>query len=163
MAVAHAHKELRFTRAGQAVGFWIVAAVMVMTALVFVLVAPYRAEHTELPHPAWGLIPLGLAAFSTRLAIRCTRHAYLILSPIGVEIFPLFRPESDMQLIAWAQIDSTEIDDRRLTLHYNPEKTAGLHLSLLPIAKNSRKLLAAAILGRATSSHRQSPDSTLHS
>lgn len=162
MAVAQAHKELRFTRARQAVGFWVLAAVLLMTALVFVLVAPYRAEHTELPHPAWSLLPLGIAALSIRVAIRCTRHAYLILSPIGVEIFPLFRPESGMQLIAWAQIDSAEINDRRLTLHYNPEKSAGLHLSLLPITHNSRKLLATAIRAR-TSSHRHFPDSTLHS
>ncbi len=148
MAVAESHKELRFTRAGQAAGFWMAAAALVMTALVFVLVAPYRAEHGELPHPAWGLIPLGLAVLLVRFAIRCTRHAYLILSPIGVEVFPLFRPENGMQLVAWAQIDSAEIDADRLTLHYNPEKTAGLHLSLAPIAQPQRELLAKAIRGR---------------
>lgn len=148
MAVAESHKELRFTRAGQAAGFWMAAAALVMTAMVFVLVAPYRAEHGELPHPAWGLIPLGLAVLLVRFAIRCTQHAYLILSPIGVEVFPLFRPENGMQLVAWAQIDSAEIDARRLTLHYNPEKTAGLHLSLTPIARPQRELLAKAIRGR---------------
>ena len=152
MAVAQAHKELRFTRAGQATGFWLAAAVLVMTALVFALVAPYRAEHAELPHPAWGLVPLGLAALTIRLAVRCTRHAYLILSPIGVEIFPLFRPDSGMQLIAWAQIDSAEIDARRLTLHYNSEKSSGLHLSLRPIARPQRDLLTKAIQGRFPSS-----------
>jgi len=152
MAVAQAHKELRFTRAGQATGFWLAAAVLVMTALVFVLVAPYRAEHAELPHPAWGLVPLGLATLTIRLAVRCTRHAYLILSPIGVEIFPLFRPDSGMQLIAWAQIDSAEIAAGRLTLHYNLEKTAGLHLSLRPIARLQRDLLTKAIQGRFPSS-----------
>lgn len=148
MAVAEAHKELRFTRAGQAAGFWMAAAILVMTALVFVLVAPYRAEHGELPHPAWGLIPLGFSALVVRLAIRCSRHAYLILSPIGVEVFPLFRPEKDMQLVAWAQIDTAEIDSRRLTLHFNAQKTAGLHLSLSPIARPQRELLAKAIRGR---------------
>jgi len=148
MAVTEAHKELRFTRAGQAAGFWMMAAVLVMTALVFVLVAPYRVEHAELPHPAWGLIPLGLAVLLVRLAIRCTRHACLILSPIGVEVFPLFRPEKGMQLVPWSQIDSAEIDARRLTLHYNAEKTAGLHLSLAPIARPQRELLAKAIQGR---------------
>ena len=152
MAVAQAHKELRFTRAGQATGFWLAAAMLVMTALVFALVSPYRAEHTELPHPAWGLVPLGIAALMVRFAIRCTRHAYLILSPIGVEIFPLFRPETGMQLIAWAQIDSAEIDAGRLTLHYNSEKTAGLHLSLRPIARPQRDLLTKAIQGRFPSS-----------
>ena len=95
---------------------------------------------------------MGVAALMVRFAIRCTRHAYLILSPIGVEIFPLFRPETGMQLIAWAQIDSAEIDAGRLTLHYNPEKTAGLHLSLRPIARPQRDLLTKAIQGRFPSS-----------
>ena len=152
MAVAQAHKELRFTRAGQATGFWLAAAVLLVIAIFFLIVGSYRDALTKLPHPAWGLIPMGIAALMVRFAIRCTRHAYLILSPIGVEIFPLFRPDSGMQLIAWAQIDSAEIDAGRLTLHYNPEKTAGLHLSLRPIARPQRDLLTKAIQGRFPSS-----------
>jgi hypothetical protein len=148
MPVVEAHKELRFTRAGQAAGFWMAAAMLLMMALVFVLVARYRPENERLPHPAWGLIPLSLAVPVIRLAIRCTRHAYLILSPIGVEVFPLFRPEKGMQLVPWAQIDAAEIDGRRLTLHYNAEKSAGLHVSLAPIARPQRELLAKAIRGR---------------
>ena len=151
MTIAEGHKELRFTRARQAAGFWMAAAVLVVIAIFFVAVGCYRDLLTLLPHPAWGLIPLGFAVLLVRLAIRCTRHAYVILSPIGVEVFPLFRPESGMQLIAWAQIDSTEIDGRFLTLHYNPEKTAGLHLSLSPISRPQRELLAKAIIGRSSS------------
>lgn len=148
MPVAEPSKELRFTRAGQAAGFWIAAATLAMAALVFFLLTPHRAENPELPHPAWGLIPLILAVALARLGWHCTRHAYLILSPIGVEVFPLLRPAATMQVIPWQQIDSAEIAPLRLTLHFNTEKSAGIHLSLSPIAKDRRELLAKAILGR---------------
>jgi hypothetical protein len=151
MPVAEPQKELRFTRAGQAVGFWIAAAVLIMAGLVFFLLTPYRAENPELPHPAWGLLPWLAAAGLARLAWRCTKHAYILLSPIGVEIFPLFRPAATMQVIPWQQIDSADIDAARLTLHFSPEKTSGIHLSLSPIAKDRRELLAKAIRGRLPS------------
>ena len=148
MPVAEPAKELRFTRAGQAAGFWIAAAALVMAAMVFFLLTPHRAENPELPHPAWGLVPLTLAAGFVRLAWRCTKHAYLLLSPVGVEVFPLFRPETTMQVIPWQQIHSAEIAPTRLTLHFNAEKSAGIHLSLSPIARDRRELLAKAIRGR---------------
>jgi hypothetical protein len=148
--VAEPQKELRFTRAGQAVGFWIAAAALIMAGLVFFLLTPYRADTPELPHPAWGLLPIALAALLIRLAWRCTKHAYILLSPIGVEVFPLFRPASTMQVIPWQQIDSAEIGGSRLTLHFTAEKTSGIHLSLSPIAKDRRELLAKAIQGRMT-------------
>jgi len=148
MPVAEPQKELRFTRAGQAVVFWIAAAACVMAGLVFFLVAPYRADTPELPHPAWGLVPIAFAVLLMRLAWRCAKHAYLLLSPIGVEIFPFFRPGVNMQVIPWAQIAAADIDDSRLTLHFTAEKTSGIHLSLSPIAKDRRELLAKAIQGR---------------
>lgn len=148
MPVAEPQKELRFTRAGQAAGFWIAAAVCIMAGLVFFLLIPHRAENPALPHPAWGLAPLAVAALSARVAWRCTKHAYILLSPIGVEIFPFFRPAAGMQVIPWAQIAAADIDGSRLTLHFTPEKTSGIHLSLAPVAKDRRELLARAIRGR---------------
>lgn len=148
MPVAEPQKELRFTRAGQAVGFWIAAAVCIMAALVFFLLIPHREDNPSLPHPAWGFVPLGIAVLLVRVAWRCSKHAYILLSPIGVEVFPFFRPEAGMQVIPWAQITGAEIDDARLTLHFSAEKTAGIHLSLAPVAKDRRELLAKAIRGR---------------
>jgi len=127
MPVAEPQKELRFTRAGQALPFMILAAVAFMAALV---------------------LPLVLAVVLVRVAWRCARHAYILLSPIGVEIFPFFRPAAGMQVIPWAQIVAAEVDDSRLTLHFTEEKTAGIHLSLAPLSKDRRELLARAIRGR---------------
>jgi hypothetical protein len=148
MPVAEPQKELRFTRAGQAVVFWIAAAACIMAGLVFFLIAPYRADTPELPHPAWGLVPIGLGLILMRLAWHCAKYAYLLLSPIGIEIFPFFRPGTNMQVIPWAQIAAADIDAKRLTLHFSAEKTSGIHLSLSPIAKDRRALLAKAIQGR---------------
>lgn len=151
MPVAEPQKELRFTRAGQALVFAILAAVLVMVALVFFLLAPHRPDHPVLPHPAWGLLPLALALLAGRLAWHCARHAYILLSPIGVEIFPFFRPAANMQVIPWAQIAAAEVGDKILTLHFSAERTAGIHLALSPIAKDRRELLAKAIRGRLPS------------
>lgn len=158
MSVAAPHKELRFTRARQAAGFWIASAVFIMAGLIFFLLIPHRAENPELPHPAWGLAPLAAAALFIRFAWRCTKHAYLLLSPIGVEIFPFFRPEIHMQVIPWAQIAAADIDDSRLTLHFTEERTSGVHLSLAPISRDRRKLLATAIQGRFPADLRPSTD-----
>ena len=148
MPVAEPKKELRFTRAGQSVVFGIAAAVCVMAGLVFFRVAPYRAIDPTLPHPAWGWVPIGVAVLLAWLAVHCAKHAYLILSPIGVEIFPFFRPAANMQVIPWAQIAAADINASRLTLHFSAEKTSGIHLSLSPIAKDRRELLTKAIQGR---------------
>ena len=143
-------KELRFTRSGQAVVFWISAAVMVAAAVTILASSIYRYDVTSLPHPAWATVPLALAAIFARIAIRMTRHAYLIFTPLGIEIFPLFRPQSSMRLVLWQEIQVAETDDAltRLTLHHDAAKTSGIHLSLSPIHKDRRVLLAKAVSGR---------------
>lgn len=148
MSVAEPQKELRFTRAGQAVPVAVAAAVCAIAALSLFLIGLYRGENPGLPHSAWGLVPLAPALGLCWLAWHCARHAYILLSPIGVEIFPFFRPATNMQVIPWAQIAAAEIDDARLTLHFSAEKSSGIHLSLSPISKDRRELLAKAIRGR---------------
>ena len=150
MPVAQPHQELRFTRARQAVGFWLAAAVAAAAGLTLIGVACYRHIDPNLPHAAWALPPLALAVGLARLALRCTRRAYLILTPLGVEIFPFFRPADGMRLVSWQEIAAVETDPshRRLTLHYNREKTAGVHLSLRPFPVDRRELLLKALQGR---------------
>ncbi len=148
MPVAEPHKELRFTRAAQGVGFWILSGMAAMAAVTLLVASVYRDENPALPHPAWALVPLVLAFLSTRVALRCTRRAYIILSPIGVEVFPFFRPSANMQVIPWPQIRDVEANGTRLTLHFDAEHTAGIHLSLSPVPEARRPLLVRALEGR---------------
>ena len=85
---------------------------------------------------------------SLRVALHCTRRAYLILSPLGVEIFPFFRPVRGMQMIPWTQIHSVEVGNHFVTLHFDAEQQAGIHLDLAPIPKPRRPLLGKALQGR---------------
>ena len=145
--VAEPHKELRFTRAGQAQGFIVAAAVAVALALLLAVTAL-----TGHPNFHWWmpLIPLVLAGFLTRLAARCARHAYLILTPLGVEIFPLFKADKNLNLVYWTQIEGLDFDDELETLkiHFNAEQTGGVILSLKPILAKKRPLLQKALEGR---------------
>ncbi len=143
-------KELRFTRSGQATLFWLAAAMLTAVSLTILATAIYRDINPELPHPAWALVPLAFAAFSVHTAINLTRHAYLILTPLGIEIFPFFRPADGMRLVTWQEVDHAEVNEDKtlLTLHHNSEKSSGIHLSLKPIHADRRTLLAKAVIGR---------------
>jgi hypothetical protein len=146
-------KELRFTRSGQAVVFWVLSAVFTAVAVTLAATSIYRDINPDLPHPAWVLLPLGLALVSARLAVGLTRHAYLILTPLGIEIFPFFRPAQGMRLVVWQEIAEAEVDSEmtRLTLHHDASKSSGIHLSLKPVRADRRALLARAVVGRARS------------
>lgn len=143
-------KELRFTRSGQAAVFWLVSAVLATIAITMFVTSIYRDVNPRLPHSGWAMLPLVMAGLCARVAVKLTRHAYLILTPIGIEIFPFFRPSQKMHLVLWQELNHAEVDDKitRLTLHHDQEKTSGIHLSLSPIRADRRTLLAKAVLGR---------------
>lgn len=149
-SVQSPEKELRFTRSGQAIVFCMLGAVSIGAALTLGLSSLYRDINPDVPHPVWMLLPLMAAVFLLRLAVRMTRHAYLILTPMGVEIFPLWRPEQGMRLVLWQEIDAVEFDDHLtlMTLHFDTAKTSGVHVSLRPIRANLREALAMAVRGR---------------
>lgn len=148
--LAEPAKELRFTRAAQARVFWIAAAMLAAAAITLFASSLHRAENPRLPHPLWALLPLAASSMALRTAVHLTRHAYLILSPLGVEIFPFFRPASGMRLVAWQEIDSFEIDRSasRITFHHDAERTSGVHLSLRPIPAERIPLLERALKAR---------------
>lgn len=148
--VREPEKELRFTRAGQARGFWILAAVLAGMSFTLAATSVYRDVNPELPHAAWALLPLAASLAFIRLALRLTRHAYVILTPLGIEVFPFFRPASGMNVIFWQEIHEAEVDadHRVLTLHHNAGRTSGVRLTLRPIHPDRRDLIVKAVLGR---------------
>ena len=143
-------KELRFTRSGQASLFWVGALVLAAVSITLLATAIYRDINPRLPHPVWALVPMILAGGFVRLASGLTRHAYLILTPLGIEIFPFFRAAAGMRLVLWQEVNHAEVDEKltRLTLHHDAEQSSGIHLSLTPIRADRRTLLAKAVSGR---------------
>ena len=73
-----------------------------------------------------------------------------MLTPLGIEIFPFFRPAAGMRLLAWQELREMDTDASltRLTLHFNEEKTSGIHLSLRPIRIDRRQFLVEAVRRR---------------
>ena len=66
----------------------------------------------------------------------------------GVQVWAVdlwFSASANFQRIRDAEVDEA---NRWLTLHFNDEKTAGMHLSMKPVSRKSRSLLAKAVLGR---------------
>jgi hypothetical protein len=64
-----------------------------------------------------------------------------------------------MKLILWQEIHAAEVNESitRITLHHDAAKTSGIHLSLHPIRRERRTLLAKAINGRLSTA--STPDS----
>lgn len=156
-AVAEPEKELRFTRAAQAPLFYAVSVIAcALSMAVFILSTQNWVSEdwvSEAPLMAgwlWLCLPgLLLMVVSLRLGLRCTRHAYLILSPLGVEIFPFVKPEKNLQIIYWSEVVDAEFsaDQKQMTLHFNEEKKSGVVVSLSPIPVARRHLLEEAVLG----------------
>ena len=140
-------KELRFTRARQAQGFWVLGVILLLTAAGLGILAWWQLTH---PPPWWlCLVPLALAAAAFLMAWRLTRHAYLLLSPIGVEIFPFWKPVEHFQLLPWGEIAGAEFspDGRWLTLTLAGYEDAKIILTLDPIPLAAHPLLVKAVTG----------------
>lgn len=150
-SIAEPEKEIRFTRVAQAKFFFVLSVLFMMLCVstlfcMFINWGPWHADFKEY----WWLSLLALipAFICLRIAFHCVRHAYLILTPMGVEIFPFFKPQENLQVIFWSDIDHAEIEGNFLKLHANPEETSGTILSLKPIGEQNYLLLDTAIQGR---------------
>ena len=144
--VAKPEKEIRFTRSAQAQTFALVGAILVgLSATLWATAFKGIAS----PIPKWVFpLPLPFAALTFWLGYRCAKHAFLILSPVGIEFFPLIRPVQNFQVWNWSEFHHAEVIGKRLFLHFNEEETGGAVISLNPITEKSRHLLDAAIEGR---------------
>jgi hypothetical protein len=151
--VMEPHKELRFTRSGQALIFSVLGAISFGAACTLLATSIYREINPVLPHPLWALPCVICALLAFVMARHLAKHAYLLLTPMGLEIFPFYQPAKHMQVVFWQEIAEIEFDAKgnRATLHFNQEKTAGIHLSLHPIRKKSRALLVTALTRRIRS------------
>ncbi|QQL45590.1 hypothetical protein [Sulfuriroseicoccus oceanibius] len=150
-------KELRFTRSRQAAGFAAVGG-LAMAGLIVAAVNHWQAAATGLtPTIAWWwMIPLAVvAAAGFWAAAFLTVHAYLLLTPLGIEIFPFWRPATNFRIIHWSEIKRLQIDEAPPHLTIDLKGGGGVVLSLAPLTHRSRTLLRRALEGRT-----QGPDAS---
>ena len=150
-SVTEPEKEIRFTRSSQASTFFFLAIISTMLCIgtLFNEYINWGPWHADFKAYWWlSLIALIPAAIFLRIGIHCIRHAYIILTPMGIEIFPFWKPQKNLQVIFWSDIDHAEFKGSDLILHYNKEETAGIVSSLKPIGKLNYSLLQKAIRGR---------------
>ena len=149
--VAKAHKELRFTRARQATHIFLAAAFFAILGMgTFVaMFASWGPTDPDFLKWFWlCILPLIPALLLSRLALHCVRHAYLLLTPMGIEIFPLLKPEKNLQVLFWSEIDNCEFKGSTLLIHRNKEKTSGSIITLKPLHPQQITLLQKAITAR---------------
>ena len=149
-AIAEPEKELRFTRAHQARVFYGLSVITFAASMaIFILATQDWGMGGPLLKGWWWLCLPGLLLcyLMLRLGLRCTRHAYIILSPLGVEIFPFFRARNNLQVIYWSQLADAEVKDGQLFLHFTAEKSSGVIASLKPIPAERRLMLEKAVVG----------------
>ncbi len=144
-------KELRFTRSAQAVFFAIIGSILLTigVTLLLVIYTVHTNDHLDnLPFPMWLIfspwIPM-IPCFW--VCYHCAKYPYLIFSPIGIEVFPFWKPIKNFNLIEWGLVRLVDFETSRMTLHFTEEKTSGVVLSLSPLSKNSRILLKRALEG----------------
>ena len=150
--ITRPEQELRFTRSRQALTFLTAGiAGLCITGGILVrampLVGNAAVEPTAVDSPLWALLPLLPATVCFWVAAHCLRHAFIILTPLGIELFPFWRPARNMQVIYWAEIETATItpDLKIFTIKC---RGSNIMATLAPISSAARLLLKRAIEGR---------------
>lgn len=156
---ANPEKELRFTRAHQAILFWALATVFFCVSMwLFLASTPYLNpldwETRRVGSVMWGFIPLFPMLLSVWVSVHLTRHAFIILTPLGIELFPFWMPKKNLNVFYWAEIERAEVteDEKMLVIFFKGEGDSRVYISLTPIRVSQRPLLRRAIEGRMAAS-----------
>jgi hypothetical protein len=154
--IAEPHKELRFTRARQAMTFLFLGLAFVMAAIfLWVKATPIvgnaAGDEPLIRSHLWGFVPLLVAIWCFWVAAHCARHAFLILTPLGIEIFPFWFPSKNMQVVYWTEVATAHVSEDSKTLTIDREGGGGAVVSLAPVSAKQRPLLKRAVEGRIAS------------
>jgi hypothetical protein len=138
--------ELRFTRSRQAV-------VMLAWGITFTLISvAFMATYYHNFHRQawwWAVLPGIPAAVFYWLAWNHLRHPYLVLTRVGLEIYPFFLPARNMHLVLWQQIARADVSSTPplLTLTRADQDDGKIFITLAPLQPQQCQLLARALEG----------------
>ena len=152
--ISQPEKELRFTRARQALTFIALGVIFVCVAIaIWIRAMPMlgnaAGEEPAISSPWFAALPLLPAVWCFWVASHCARHAFIILTPLGIEMFPFLFPTKNMRALYWSEITAAAVGDDLKNLTIDLDGGSKVFVALAPIAKNARPLLKRAAEGRA--------------
>ena len=138
--------ELRFTRSRQAMKMLAVGLVFWLASVALMATAYHNFNHQSW---WWAVVPAVPALLFCWLAWSHLRHPYLVLTRVGLEIYPFFLPSRNMNLILWQQIARTEVTTSPplLTLIRADQADGKIFITLDPLQPTQRRFLSRALEG----------------
>lgn len=144
-------QEIRFTRNAQAAHFFVLALVFLCVgmALYFLSLDLWKTEGPVFEQSWYGLLMLPLVGLAIWAGVHLAKHAYMIFSPVGIELFPFFHPSKNMQVLYWQEVEDLAItpDGKMLEVTLLSEGEHKIFIATAPMRQNSRELLAKTIDG----------------
>ncbi len=145
-------KEIRFTRNAQAVHFFMLALLFLCLGVTLYLVSldVWTVSQEPLLQGSWyGLLTLPFIAGFTAAGIHLAKHAYMIFSPVGIELFPFFFPSKNMEVLYWSEVQDVGFtpDEKMLEITMTGEPERKVFIATAPLNRASRDLLGRTIAG----------------
>lgn len=147
---ANASAELRFTRNQQALMPVLLALLCFLGAVFCCFYGIMNAEWGIAHEWKWfaaGFLLIALSVGLFMFAYRCLRHAYLILSPVGIEVFPLWKVDQHFRVFHWSEIKALYFDDAVIKIDL--KQGGGAVLTFAPLAEKAKKMAQQALACRA--------------
>ena len=152
-------KELRFTRSRQAVTF--VGAGLISLCIVGFIWFQIYFKSLENNQNLTLIVPILLSisliiitGIFFWVAVHCTRHALIILSPLGLELFPFWFPVKNFRMLYWSEINDAKINKEMNLLSIDCNNGSKIFISIKPIPTNIRSYLKTAIERRMQEKHK---------
>ena len=106
-------KELRFTRSRQAITF-IAAGLISLCITGFIWFQVYfnsleNNQNALIIPILLSVILITMTVLFILVAIHCTQHALIILSPLGLELFPFWFPVKNFRMLYWSEINDAKL------------------------------------------------------
>ena len=149
--ITEPEKELRFTRARQALTFILLGgAFLCVASWIWISDALVNdsSDSVDLLRIIITLILFSLSLICIWVAVNCVRHAFIILTPLGIELFPFWFPSKNLQVIYWTEIDNALVTEDMKTLQIQCQGGAKVFVALAPITVDRLPYLKRAIEGR---------------
>ncbi len=148
----HPLQEIRFTRNGQAIHFFMLGLLLICVSVGLYLVSLDIWSVTQAPlldHWRYALIPLPFAALSIWAGIHLAKHAYMIFSPVGIELFPFFFPSRNMEVLYWSEVEDLDLtpDGKMMEVTMLSEGEHKVFVAIAPLTAASQQLLGETIAG----------------